>query len=139
MKKPIKVCECCGARLIEYSHKLNKGMIDSLKKLSEQPNTTANISKIGLTHNQIANFQKLKYWSLVEKGTTSGVWSLSLCGKHFLWNGMEVPERVITFRDKVVGRSDKNISLPVVNDRKYMRKEDYLSEGSIHNKNKGEH
>ena len=31
-----RICECCGAKMVEYRHALNKGMTIALKELYDQ-------------------------------------------------------------------------------------------------------
>lgn len=65
-----KECECCGHKLTAYTHSLNKPLVNGLRQLVdwyEREKKICNINNdLVLTHNQIANFQKLKHFGLVD-------------------------------------------------------------------------
>lgn len=62
-------CETCGAKLVEYKHGLSKGLCRSLIQVAVTFKDTKahEIKEMGLDYNHRCNFQKLKYWGLVEK------------------------------------------------------------------------
>jgi hypothetical protein len=62
-----KTCEHCGASMVEYKHGLSVGLVTGLIKIAKVKNPI-NIKQLGLTRNQWDNFQKLKYWDLVDPG-----------------------------------------------------------------------
>jgi predicted Zn-dependent protease with MMP-like domain len=96
----------CGAKTKKYSHNLNKGMIDSLKKLYAK-NSFTRLADLDLTINQFNNFQKLRYWGLVVN--ESGKWKHTALAERFLLNKIEIPMSVTTYRKKVVSYSDQKI------------------------------
>lgn len=56
-----------------------------------------------LTVNQYANFQKLKYWKLVEKVLgRAGCWQVTILGGAFYMNQQAVPKFLWTFNNKAV-------------------------------------
>ena len=55
------VCPTCGRKIAKYTHSLNVGMVRALAELERHG--SANIARIGLSHSQIANFNKLRYWA----------------------------------------------------------------------------
>lgn len=65
-----KKCDCCGQQITAYIHNLNQPLVSALRQLVdfyEAHKCECNISHdLSLTHNQIANFQKLKHFGLVE-------------------------------------------------------------------------
>jgi len=105
MSKFVKTCNCCGAKMVTYRHTLNKGLVSALVKLSKEPNSTGKISKLkGITHNQIANFQKLRYWGLVSKVKDTGKWSVTLRGKKFVANELIIFDKAYSYRGQVAER-----------------------------------
>jgi hypothetical protein len=94
--KPDK-CPHCGAKIVRYKHAINVWLVKALRQLASCGGT-ANIAEIGLTHNQVCNFQKLKYWGLVEKGDDDGTWTVTERGYAFLAGEEEIPKQAITFR-----------------------------------------
>ena len=114
----IKYCECCGAKMQEYRHVLNKPMVLSLIALFRSKKLKPGlISKI-LDHNQLCNFQKLRYWGLVEKHISrdgsrkGGVWKITNKGFLFLKGELKIPLRVWSFRGEFIrAENDKLVSV----------------------------
>ena len=81
-------CLHCHQNLpVEFSHGLNLGLVSALAKNggSGQRRNRFALSKLGLTRNQIDNFQKLKYWGLVvscyeEDAVKRGWWRVTDSG-----------------------------------------------------------
>lgn len=73
--KYVKNCECCGHQETAYAHPLNRGLVLAFKELSEyylRTKKACNVNReLDLSHNQLANFQKLRYFGLVQD-TTDG-------------------------------------------------------------------
>jgi hypothetical protein len=118
-------CPHCGGKMPrEYQHSINRSLVLALEILSECLDGTANISRIGLTHNQICNFHKLKYWGLVEH-LGGGVWKVSRRGYEFLDDDVYIPERVHTICDEVVRYSGSLITASFYISTAYLTREDY--------------
>lgn len=103
-------CSHCGQRMPRiHKHHLNTGLVKALYAMRRasgmNPIRVSNIH--GLTHNQLCNFTKLKYWRLIETvpvtdtQTEDGVWALTDKGARFLENELAIPERVSTRLDEV--------------------------------------
>lgn len=64
-----KTCPHCGHQETAYTHSLNEGLAVAFKRLCEyylKSHRACNVNKeLELTHNQLANFQKLRYFGLV--------------------------------------------------------------------------
>jgi hypothetical protein len=125
-----EVCECCGAKVVEYMHSLNKPMVESLLKL-RVAGWKANIDKINLTSNQRNNFQKLQYWGLVEKyyeggERKAGVWKLTIKGGLFLDGEIGIQRHVITYRGKVRNYLGDEMNVSDFVDVSYWQKKDYI-------------
>lgn len=102
-----KHCECCGAPMVEYKHSLSRGLLRGLYLLMRAGGGPLNLNDIELNYNQQSNFQKLKYWGLVEKSepenAKGGVWNITEAGRGFLYGVSVLPKTAITYRGSVVG------------------------------------
>jgi hypothetical protein len=98
-----KVCEHCGASMMEYKHSLSVGLLEGLLRLYRQ-RKPVNLAVLNLNHSQWDNFQKLKYWGLVEKfrgaGTNAkgGIWTITTNGIDFVTGRVKVQKSVWTYR-----------------------------------------
>ena len=118
-------CKCphCGASLEQRAHRLSKGLVKTLVlfKISvcELDRNEIHLrNDMSLSKNQYNNFQKLRYHGLVakcyEKDTKlrkSGYWLLTRRGNRFLKHNLAVPVRVSTFRNKIVERDEKCLTI----------------------------
>ena len=105
--KPVH-CAHCGHPIKVHKHHLNKFLVNSLIKVykfgGRQP---VHLAEAALSANQVANFQKLRYWGLVipyiteETKRRRGWWVVTEKGQKFLQNKLTVPKIVRTFRIKV--------------------------------------
>ncbi len=93
-------CPTCGAKRVEYTHRLSKGLASALARAYEVHGLRAfNPSiKLGLTHTQLANWQKLRYWGLIKSSEKGGQWQLTYSGARFLMGDMTVALKVKTYR-----------------------------------------
>lgn len=103
-----RVCEHCGAKTVEYRHTFNLALASGLFKLYRRDDATSNLKYIGLTRNQWDNFQKMRYWGLVEKAgrddgsRIGGVWRVTALGRRFIEAGEAIQRRVWTYRGNTV-------------------------------------
>jgi hypothetical protein len=99
-----EICEHCGAKVVEYKHGLSKGLIVSLVTFA-QHGEVGKLSELELSYSQRCNFQKMRYWELVEKvgdpDGKGGTWRLTDQGKRFLSGAVGLPKYVWTYRAKV--------------------------------------
>lgn len=109
-----KYCECCGAKITEYKHNLSVGLVKSLAKftLVARNSPVVALKKVGFDNNSFNNFQKLRYFGLVER--KNGGWSITEKGKSFLFNKIPISDHVITFRGKVKELSKITVFLPEI-------------------------
>lgn len=89
----IEICPCCGQKIVIYKHKLNKTLIKALVKLWEHGGQ-GKASELGLNNSEFTNFQKLTYFSLVDKNGSTYI--LTYKGRMFLKNQLMVPTVVYT-------------------------------------------
>lgn len=66
----VQFCPCCGRKIVEYRHHLNKILVQDLEYLFKIGGTATlkeMNEKFEMSHSELANFQKLRYFGLVEK------------------------------------------------------------------------
>lgn len=87
--------------MVEYKHGLSKGLVTGLIKIAHHAQPI-NLKHLDLTRNQWDNFQKLRYWNLVEKcGDLSGkggIWKITALGKAFVLGEVAARRFVWTYR-----------------------------------------
>lgn len=131
MTKAKERCEHCGAAVVKYRHSLNAGMVKGLILL-DQSGGSSLFKDLKLTFNQKNNFQKLRYWHLIEKkGSKKSEWSITAKGLGFLKGQVAVPKRVSTYRgNPLVADIDTGVEMvtieEVLADHVYWYREDYL-------------
>lgn len=132
-----ETCSECGAKTVEYKHTLSKGLVRALDMLSGAGGGPININRLGFTHSQAANFQKLRYWGLVamvydEKGDRlAGVWQITPAGILFLGEVTKQHRSVWTYRSNVVRFEGPLVDMRDV-DPEYRQREDYAAEAVAH-------
>ena len=87
----VEVCPCCGHKTVVYKHKLNEVLVAGLKALHAAGGsaTVRELSEAGAPYSVTANFQKLRYFGLVEKH--GRVYSLTSLGSGFLTGAAAAP------------------------------------------------
>lgn len=135
-KKIIGKCECCGADLIEWTHGLTKGLLRALERFSRFGDGFHNPAdpRLKLNHNQLANWQKLRYWKLIEGDEVnpkSGEWRITTLGWLFLANELKTHKKVVTFRAVVQRYEGDLVSVVQVTDGWWLRP-DYIREARPH-------
>lgn len=97
-------CECCEYEVVAYTHNLNAPLVDALEKIVtfyEQQQRSCNLQKdLELTKNQYNNFQKLRYFNLVEH--TEKGWVPTYNGIGFIKGKCVVYNKVATFGNKIL-------------------------------------
>jgi len=107
--KKVEICEHCGAKTVEYKHGLSKSLMRAFIKfviaVDCQPWGIADFSALDLTYSQGSNFQKLRYWKLIEKvgdpEGKGGQWRLTSRGAAFAKGGIWLPIFAWTYRGDV--------------------------------------
>ena len=111
-------CPHCGQPIMKHTHCFNKSLGSIICQVAKKfpVNKPFHLQKdMMLTKNQYNNFQKLRYWELVEKYYRNGIrqggyWYLTNKAID-LFKGAKVPRQIITFNNKVMGCSDDNVGL----------------------------
>ena len=113
----VEICPCCGRRVVEYRHHLNKILIHDLEYLLKIGGV-ATLKELNeefeLSHSELANFQKLRYFGLVEK-VGPRTYGITGRGRGFLKGLNNIPYWVIT-RDAVVIAEGPEISITEVDE-----------------------
>ena len=108
--------------MVEYKHGLSKGLCRALaivvKAFSDcEPH---DIKDMGLDYTHRCNFQKLRYWGLVEKvgdaESKGGKWRVTEEGMMFVRGNRTFQKFVFTYRGEVVRREGERISIMDVAD-----------------------
>ena len=103
-RPPKAVCPHCGASMQVYAHSLTRGLCDALVRLYRY-GSPARLRDLALSPAMFTNFQKLRYFGLVEQveidETRTGKWRLTDLGEQFVRRTVRVPSRVHTYRGKV--------------------------------------
>ena len=132
----VKHCECCGAKIVEYKHILNKGLVQALYELAKHK-TPVPLTDLDITRNQWTNFQKLRYFGLAEKelcnnGAGTGRWFVTTIGREFILNGLAVPTIAWTFRGQTTRLEGPDGLFTDIFNRDYRRKPDYVKDRIPH-------
>jgi len=101
----VQKCDHCGAKMVEYRHSLSKSLVRALFKFWNVAGLEPlNLKEADLTRNQWDNFQKLRYFGLVEQcePVKSGIWQVARRGEQFIFGEIGVPKTAITYRGEVV-------------------------------------
>lgn len=104
-----KVCANCGANMMTYRHTLAPILVSGLKALKTKGGGPINIKDLELSRTEWDNFQKLRYFDLVQKANPQnkkgGEWTITKLGEDFLLGLVAVPKSVQTYRGEVVDKS----------------------------------
>ena len=116
--KEKEYCECCGQPIMKHTHRFSKSLagILYLAAMKYDIDKPFHLQKdLMLTKNQYNNFQKLRYWKLVDKYYENGIrkggyWTLTQDVMN-VFLGQTIPRNIVTFNNKVVEVSDEFIEL----------------------------
>lgn len=112
-EKPTK-CPTCGASMKEPWHTLTPGLVQilikCLKAVKENNKNLFHWEKdVKMSNTESHNFTKLRYHALIAKSGRRGYWVLTDRAGKFLRGEMEVPRRVKTFHNKVIGHDTQTV------------------------------
>lgn len=110
-KPPRHTCAACGAKIVQYRHRLNKGLASALIRAWEVNGPRPfNPAYLGLTHSQMSNWQKLRYWFFIGKGPEDqgGTWRITVTGIEFL-SGLPTFDGIWTYRGNPVPHGERPI------------------------------
>ena len=103
-------CGECGAPTLEYKHTLSKVLADSLIRLyrftQARKLDSATVADLMLSYSHASNFQKLRYWGLVEHRTKddkrTGRWAITQAGEDWVRCTSRLQRFAWTYRGKFV-------------------------------------
>jgi hypothetical protein len=125
----VDTCEFCGAKIVYYVHRLNKPLCSAMIKIySKYKFSPCKISE-ELSHAQVCNFQKLKYWGFVEKTKSEGYWVLTPLAEAFIKSQAPMYNKVKTFRGNRVTFEGECIYVHEIIEG-YQWRQDYVSRSS---------
>lgn len=107
----METCECCGAKIITYTHKLNKSLCAALiRAYMVNGLREFKLKDLHISTSQFCNFQKLKYFGLVRSiDTNEGHWQVTGFGEAFIKAEVGCHAREKTYRGQVVSQCDEDI------------------------------
>jgi hypothetical protein len=117
---------------------MNKLLVKGLKKLHESGGGPINLRELRLHRTVWDNFQKLRYWDLVEKSYDSkkqrigGTWEITDKGIRFIEGKCRVSSTVWTFRGNRVRYSGSHVTFAQVNETAIFSKDDYREKAVPH-------
>lgn len=106
-------CPHCGAGMKIHKQSLSLGLVNTFitfcRAVKGRMSTSLHLQDdVGLDKNQYNNFQKLKYFGLVEKDPNrTGNWIVTEKGIGFVSGRVTVPAVVKTFRNKVIEKGPR--------------------------------
>lgn len=127
--KEKKVCDHCGALMIEYRYSLNKGLAVVLGKLFDAGGPVE-VSTLKLTNPQYSNAPKVRYWGLAEQVINKdtmvkrGVWKITQKGVDFVLGKTMVPQHAVTYRNTVIRIEGAMVEFKKISDG-YLYRADY--------------
>lgn len=87
----VAICDACGAKIVEYRQRLNQLHVEGLRALYAAGGKGVHIGKdLQLEFSEQSNFQKMRYFGLVEKAYTEdglrqkGRWDITQKGRLFV-------------------------------------------------------
>ena len=128
----VKKCPHCDAKMVEYRHTFNKGLANSLYELFAVGGGPVSLRSLRLTRIQWTNFQKLRYWGLVERTKIDGEWKLTGKGYRFIVAGTSIQKWVWTYRGETVRFDGDTCFFTSVHEPKVEKKEDYVANATPH-------
>ncbi len=114
-KRPI--CKECGARRApEYRHRLSKSLVRGLRHFLEKHGMNeGEINDVRMTYSTRCNFQKLRYFTLIEKvgdpEGKGGKWKVTHSGFQFATGESEIVDVAITYRGNLVRRTGRIVQI----------------------------
>lgn len=137
-KNSPKICDHCGAKIVEYRHRLSPPLVESLRKLEAAGGGPINLKELDLTYNARCNFQKLRYWDLVKQvrnadgSYVGGVWAITMRGRAFLSGSATAFPQVWTYRGTRVRYEGVPIRITDVMGPHYQHRPEWAAQARAH-------
>ncbi len=116
-------CPTCGANTKAFWHTLTPGLVSILVKciqfVHEHGKNEFHLQRdLHLNVNEFSNFTKLRFHALVAKvDEKPGYWLITARGGQFLRGEINVPLRVLTFRNRVLEHSNDVIHIDALKNK----------------------
>lgn len=99
-------CPTCGAKMVEYKHHLTRPLVEGAAALALAGGGPINLADLNLSRSVWDNFQKLRYWKLVQPHQVGGVrsrgeWYLTVRGWAFLRGELALRRYAWTYRGDI--------------------------------------
>jgi hypothetical protein len=130
--KAIKRCGHCDAKMVEYRHVFNKGLAHGLYELWAAGGGPIGLRNLRLTRVQWTNFQKLRYWGLVNRTRQEGEWAITIHGTSFVTQGTPIKKWVWTYRGDTVRFDGDTCFFKDVHVPTYEKRPDYVATARPH-------
>jgi hypothetical protein len=123
--------------MVEYKHSFNAHLAFGLRRIYEA-GKAVNLDDLDLNRNQWDNFQKLRYWDLVEKafrddGTRiRGAWRITPKGTDFVEGRTTINQSVWTYRGDTVRFEGDQKRFDDVHESGYAQRDTYAAEAVAH-------
>jgi len=119
----IERCPHCNASMKKFWHSLTPGLVRVLVKCyvyASEHDNKFRMHDLALDHSEYGNFQKLRFHALIAKNKENRVWVITSRGADFLKGEIQIPDKVQTFRNRVVDHSTNLVTV-----REVMKSEPY--------------
>lgn len=139
MSSKTEKCDHCGAKTVEYHHALSIPLILGLRRLYNAGGGPINLRELNMPWSMRDNFQKLRYFGLVEKTYSegkrlNGVWHITPKGIDFIEGKSLCAAGVWTYRGQTERVDAELIHFKdVVGD--YKQREEWAAEAVPHQSN----
>ena len=129
MNKQIEKCPHCEAKMVNYVHSLESGtLVKALMIFYSHTRNgikSVNPAKTEMTKNQYNNFQKLRYWDLVERVGHNGLWKMTYLGIEFVQGRVAVPLQALSYRGEWKEYRGSLSKIYEINGMEYLKAKDY--------------
>lgn len=120
--------------MLEYKFVFNYLLVSALRKMFSNFGTGfGEIANLALTKSEWTNFQKLRYWGLIEKDAASpkgGEWRITALGLSFLNGDCSINDKVVMYRNVVVKFEGKDRFIGEIKERKVKTRLEYLADAN---------
>jgi len=112
------ICKCCDRFIKIYNRPMNSSQAVSLCKAVRYiaPDEWFHVSMFDYPKG--ADFPKLRFWGLIEPsaelkadGNKAGFYRVTPKGRQFVLEGLKVPKKISTFRNELLGFSEKQTDI----------------------------
>ena len=110
MKSEIKICECCGQKMMIYRRNIRKCMLFCLRKLFFKHGTNyVKAYEVDTDVLMLSDFQKLQYWRLIEAGDGC-TWRITPLGIDFIMGRIQIKKYVFVYNQELQSEPEGEIN-----------------------------